>query len=103
MRQPVAGTESIDAGMFEKATDDRFDLDRIGKAGHAGAQAADAAHDELDLHSGPARAVKGINDLGIDKRVAFAPDSRRAALSRMADFFLDIVEKLGLQRNRRNR
>ena len=52
VRQAVAAAEGVDAGMLEKAADDRLDADVLRQARHARPQAADAAHHEVDLHAG---------------------------------------------------
>src|SRR6516164_8100112 len=44
MRQSVTGAETIDAAVFEEASDDRLDADIFGQSGHPGPQAADAAY-----------------------------------------------------------
>ena len=49
VRQAVAGAEAIDAAVLEEAADDRLDPDVLRQARHAGPQAADAAHHEIDL------------------------------------------------------
>ena len=51
----VAVAEADDAAVLEEAADDALDADVLGQAGHAGPQAADAAHDEIDRHAGLAR------------------------------------------------
>ena len=40
--------------------------------GEARAQAADAAHDEVDLDAGLRRAVQRVDHLGVDERVHLA-------------------------------
>src|SRR5262249_45361230 len=57
--QPRAGAEADDAGMLEEAADDALDADVVGKPGYARPQAADAAHDEIDLDTGLRGAVEG--------------------------------------------
>src|SRR5499433_4135690 len=49
VRQAVAGAEAVDAAVLEEAADDRLDADVLRQPGHAGPQAADAAHHEVDL------------------------------------------------------
>ena len=51
-RQPVAVAEADDAAMLEEAADDALDPDVLRQARHAGAQAADAADHQVDLHPG---------------------------------------------------
>ena len=47
----------IDARMLEKSPDDRAHPDPVGDPLHPGPQAAHAANDEIDLHTGPRGAV----------------------------------------------
>src|ERR1035441_6171524 len=52
VRQAVARTETIDAAVFEEAADDGFHPDIVGQPRHARAQAADAAHHQIDGDAG---------------------------------------------------
>ena len=52
-RQAVAVAEAEDARVLEEAADDALDPDVLRQAGHAGPQAADAAHHEVDLARRP--------------------------------------------------
>ena len=61
--------EPDDARVLEVAADDRAHRDVLGQAGHAGAQAADAAHDEIDLGARRRRRVELVDHLGVDERV----------------------------------
>ena len=88
--QAVAGAEGIDAGVLEEAPDDRLDADVLRQARNARPQAADAAHDEIDLDAGLARVIERIDDLGIDQRVALAPDRALAAGLHMRDLLGDV-------------
>src|SRR4051794_37084843 len=67
--QLVAIAEAPDAAVLEEAADDRLDPNRLGEAGDAGAQAADAAHDEVDLHPGRACLVELVDDYRVDQGV----------------------------------
>src|SRR5215203_5313287 len=49
--------------LFEEAADDRLDPDVFRQAGHLRPQAADAAHDEVDLDAGTAGIIKRIDDV----------------------------------------
>src|SRR5271163_4613037 len=62
-RKAVAAAESVDARVFEKAADDRLDPDVFGEPGHPGSQAANAAHDEIDLDASAARRVERVDNL----------------------------------------
>src|SRR6266852_2816758 len=77
VRQRMAGPEAIDPAMLEEAADDRFDPDAIGEPGHAGPQATDTAHDEIDLDAGARGGVERVDDLRVDQRIHLHPDCRR--------------------------
>ena len=79
--------------MLEEAADDADHADAIAHAGDARAQAADAAHDEIDLHAGLRRAIERIDHLGIDERVHLRDDARRPARARVLGFALDQLEE----------
>ena len=51
----LAALEGVDPRVLEEAADDRDDPDVLRDPGHARAQAADAAHVEVDLRPRPAR------------------------------------------------
>ena len=61
--------------MFEKATDDRFDMDILREAGNARLQGADAAHHHADFDTRRARFVKLVDHAAIGDRVEFDPDA----------------------------
>ena len=71
-----------DAGVLEEAADDALDADVVGQAMDARAQAANAAHDQFDLHPGLAGAIEGVDHHRIDQRVQLGPD--RAGLPALA-------------------
>ena len=95
--------EGIDPGMLQKAADDRLDPDVLRKAGHTGHQAADAAHDEVDLDARLAGVIEGVDDLGVNERIALAPDRALAARLHMGDLLGDVGEQPLLQAGRRDR
>src|SRR5262245_18564303 len=74
-RHPVGGRqvdgrvarvlEREGAAVFEEAVDDGLGRDVLAEAGHAGAQAATAAHGELHDHAGARRFVERDDDLGV--------------------------------------
>src|SRR5215831_20870126 len=51
MRQRVTCPEAIDAALLEEAADNGFDADIVGEPFDPGAQAADAAHHQVDGHA----------------------------------------------------
>src|SRR3981081_1724040 len=103
MRQAVAAAESINTGMLKKAPDDRFDADVFRQTWHAGTQAADAAHDDLDAHAGAAGGIKRIDDFRINQRIALQPDRRRLLSFGELDLLRDMSEQFFLERDRRDR
>ena len=70
---------------------------------HAGPQAADAAHHEIDLHAGLARLVERVDDLGVDERVHLHPDRRRAPGLGVVHLLADMVEDARPDAVRRDR
>ena len=61
--------ESEDPRVLEEAADDRAHGDPLGQAGNARAQAADAAHDDVDARARDRRGAELVDDLGVDQRV----------------------------------
>ena len=58
--------------------------------GHAGAQAADAAHVQIDLHAGLRGLVQRADAAAVDERVHLHRDPRRALLGVRGDRALDL-------------
>ena len=58
--------EGVDARVLQEAPQDGAHPDVLAEALDAGAQAADAAHDDIDRHPGPRGPVEGIDDGLID-------------------------------------
>src|SRR5688572_21116951 len=79
--------------MLEETPDHGLDPDVVGKAGDAGPEATDTAHDELNLHALLARVVKRIDDLGIDQRIHLEPDIGRLPVLGECDFAPDMLEQ----------
>ena len=75
--------------MLQEAAHHRFHADVLGEAGHAWAQAADAAHDQIDLHPRRARPVELLDDRGVRQRVHLGPDRPRPAGANMVDLAVD--------------
>ncbi len=80
-----AVVEAKDALVLEEAVDDRKDLDPLGEAGDARAQAADAADRELDLHAGLRGHVERVDHVHVDEGVHLGDDLALAAGARVAD------------------
>ena len=60
--------------MLQEAADDADHPDGLAQAGHARAQAADAAHDEVDLHPGGRGGVERLDDLPVLEGVHLGDD-----------------------------
>ena len=97
MGQPVARAEANDAGVLEETSNDAFHADVVGKARHAGAQAADAAHDKINLNAGLACLVESVDDAGVDEGIELAPDVGRPARLGMGDFIVDMLQQRGFR------
>ena len=65
--------------MFQKTVHDAAHGDVLAHALDAGPQAADAAHDQVDLHAGLRRAVKRLDDLAVHQRIHLGDDARGQA------------------------
>src|SRR6266581_4344425 len=83
--------------MFEEAADHRADPDVVGEAGHAGAQDADAADDQVDGDAGLAGLVERGDGLGLDQGVHLGDDAARAALARRRGFAANGGEQARMQ------
>ncbi len=58
----VAVRESIDPAVLQEPAEHAADADVLRQTRHAGAQTADTAHEHVDLRSGLARRVEGVDD-----------------------------------------
>src|SRR5262245_43355172 len=95
--QPVLGLAVVleveDARVLQIAVDDGDGADAVGQAGHAGSQAADAAHDQVDLHAGLARRVQLLDDGGIDEAVHLGDEPSRAPRARVVGLPPDALDE----------
>ena len=78
--------------MFELTADDRAYADVFRQILDAGAQAADAANDQIDLDARVRRRVQRTHDDRIDQRVHLQPNLRRTPCPRMRGLFLDVLQ-----------
>ena len=101
--QFVAAAEHADAAVFQETADDRFHPDIVRKAGHARFQAADAAHDQINLHARRARFIEFLDDARIHQAVQLHPDGGRTALLCVSDFLVDQAIKPAAHGQRRHR
>src|ERR1051326_3077452 len=84
--------ETENARVLQKTIDDRNDLDVFAKPGDAGNEAADASHQQLDLHAGGTGAIKGLDDGRLDERVHLRRDSRRLSVACVLRLPLDHLQ-----------
>ena len=66
--------------------------DIFGKSGQAGAQHADAADDQVDLHTGARSLVERVNYPGIGQTVHLGDDARRVAVTRVFRLAFDHLD-----------
>ena len=101
-RQAVAVGEGQDAAVLQEPPDDRADVDGLAEARHAGAQAADAADDQVDDHAGLARFVQLFDQLGVDQAVELQPDAGRLPGARVGNLGIDQAVQLRPHGQRRH-
>ena len=75
----AAVEEMIDAGMLEESAEDADDADVFGQSRDAGAQAAEAADDEVDFHAGLRGGVERLDDFRVLEGVHLGDDAGFAA------------------------
>ncbi len=97
-RQVIAVSKAENAAMFQKTPDNRLGANIVGKPRNARTQAADATHNEIDLHASLARHVECVNYLWIDQRIHLHPDRRRTSGLGMGDLVLNVFQNAGAQR-----
>jgi hypothetical protein len=66
--------EPVDAGVLEETPDDRSDADRVRETGLPGAEAADAARDQLDSGARLGGIVERVDQFLVDEAVQFHRD-----------------------------
>src|SRR6266581_8287023 len=83
-RLRLAGVLEIeDAAVFEEPVHDAAHGDILAEARQSGPQAANSAHDEVDLDPRLGSLIKRLDHLAVDQGVKFGDDARRQALSRV--------------------
>ena len=75
----VACLERVDAAVLEEATEDRPHADRLGHPVDAGAEHADRAGADVDLHAGLRRRVQLLDQHRVDELVELDADARPLA------------------------
>ena len=98
-----AVSERVDPRVFEKAPDDGLHADVLRQPFDAGTQAADAAHDEIDLHARGARIVERIDDAGSTSALHLHQIAAGMPGLGVRHFLGDVLEQPLLQRQRRHR
>src|SRR5207248_2289825 len=88
----AARFEVPDPGVLEEAVDDAHHADAIGNAADAGAQGADAADDEIDLHAGLRSPVERLDHVGLGERVHLGDDAALARLGGDLRLAIDELE-----------
>ena len=87
--------------MFQEAADHRAHPDAFGQASHARAQGADAAHQEIDLHSGLRGVVERLDDFRFEQGIHLGDDLRTVPGACRVGLGLDQGEHRGMQGERR--
>src|SRR5262245_2387090 len=98
----AAVKEAIDAGMFEEAPDDAADADRLAAAGPAGAQAADAADDQVYGHALARSRVRLLDHRRVGHAVELGDDSGGASGLEVCDLAADHLGDRFAQVDRRD-
>src|SRR5262247_581695 len=98
----TAVDEAIDAGMFEEAPDDAADADRLAAAGPAGAQAADAADDQVDGHALARGRIHLLDQRRVGHAVELRDDSGGPPGLEVRDFSADHLGDRFAQVDRRD-
>ena len=78
--------------MFEEASDNAVDADVFADIGHAGPQAADTAHDQVDFDAGLRSPVEGFDDCWIHQAVHLGDNGSGSAGASLFTFAFDAVE-----------
>ena len=85
--------EGVDARVLQEAPQDRAHADVLAEALDAGAQAADAAHDDVDRHPRARGAVEGVDDGLVDDGVDLDADPGGQAGPVVGDLLLDALDE----------
>ena len=87
--------------VLEIAIDDGNHAYPFRDSGQAGAQAAHAAYEQIDLHASLARQIEFLDQSGIDQTVYLGDDARGLTGARLFSFFSDMCEEMFSQCDRR--
>ena len=88
---PLRRAEAEDPRVLEVAADERAHADRLRQPGEAGSQAADAAHDQVDLGAGLRRLVQRVDHVGVDEAVHLQRDAPVGCVRLAADHVEDAL------------
>ncbi len=97
----AAGMEVVDAVMLQEAPDERAHADVFRQPRHAGPERAHAAHDQVDLDARARGLVELVDDGRLQQRVHLADDARALAGAGGARFRADVLDQVGMHRERR--
>ena len=78
-----------DAAVFEEAADNAAHTNAAADAANAGAQRADAAHEEIDFDSGLRSAIERLNHVFIEERIHLGDNARGTALAGVFGLAID--------------
>lgn len=87
--------KNVDTAVFKVAIDNAANVDVFAQARDAGAEAADAANEELDGDTFLGAGVERLDDFGIDEGVGFDENSGRSTGAVMRRFAVNIFEEAG--------
>lgn len=90
----IAGVlEAEDPRVLEVVVDDGDDADVLGETAQLGAQAADAAHDQVNPHARRAGRIQLLDELGVGEAVHLRDDTAPPAGARMLGFPADALDE----------
>ncbi len=98
----VGVSERVDAAVLQETAEDGTHADVLGKPRNARLQRADAAFDDIDLHTGLAGAVQRVNGLLVNDGVDLDLDPRLLAGARGVLLAADALDQAGTHGARRH-
>ena len=92
--------EAVNAAMLQIAAHKAADMQVLGLAGHAGAHAADAAHDHINAHTGTAGFLQLEDDIPVADGVVFQDHGCRTAHAGGGDDTVHLFQQYALEAQR---
>src|SRR5260370_28443445 len=92
-RRMVSGLEDEEPAVLEEATEDAAHANVLAHARHAGAERADAAHDEVDPRARFGRGVKRVDYFDMRETVCLHGDARLLAGARCTGDEADLFDE----------